>query len=129
MLSPIDLSSCFIIERAHRIPSRALPPGAPPRPFIMKVLNYRDAILMAARKKEEIKFDYARLSFYPDFTAEVQKKWRPFTQVRSHLRELGLKYAMLYPLNCMSKIKPASSTHQKRRLSGRTVNPLMASLQ
>lgn len=99
LLSPITLSPCFIIERAHRIPTRALPPGAPARPFIIKVLNYRDrdAILTAARKKGTVTFENTRLSFYPDFTADVQKKRRQFTQIRSRLRDLGLKYAMIYP--------------------------------
>lgn len=99
VLSPITLSASFVIERAHRIPTRPLPPGAPPRPFIMKVLNYRDrdGILAAARQKGEISYENTRLSFYPDFTADVQKKRRQFSQVRSRLRELGLKYSMLYP--------------------------------
>lgn len=98
-LSPIELSPCFIIECAHRILTRALPPGAPTRPFIMKLLNYRDrdAIIAAARKKGTVKYKSATISFYPDFTADVHKKIRQFTQVRARLRELGLKYTMLYP--------------------------------
>lgn len=107
LLSPITLSSCFIIERAHRIPTRALPPGAPVRPFIIKVLNYRDrdTILAAARKKGTVTYENARLSFYPDFTADVQKKRRQFTSVRSRLRELGLKYAMLYPTKLRVQVR------------------------
>lgn len=111
VLSPVALSPCFIIERAHRIPTRTLPPGAPPRPFIMKILNYRDrdAILAAARQKGEILYGNTKLSFYPDFTADVQKKRRQFSQIRVRLRELGLKYAMLYPTRL--RVQDRDKTH------------------
>lgn len=111
VLSPLTLSTCFVIERAHRIPTKALPPGAPPRPFIMKVLNYRDrdVILAAARQKGEILYENTKLSFYPDFTAEVQKQRRQFSQVRTRLRDLGLKYAMLYPTKL--RVQDQDRTH------------------
>lgn len=99
VLAPIVFSPSFVVERAHRVPTRPLPPGAPPRPFILKLLNYRDRdlILSAARRKGDIAYENSKLSFYPDFTSEVQKKRRQFTHVRSRLRTAGIKYAMLYP--------------------------------
>lgn len=44
-------SPIFSVERAHRVPGSPLPPGAPPRPFLFKLLNCkdRDAILFSAR--------------------------------------------------------------------------------
>lgn len=68
-LSPIELFPCFIVEPANRIPTLALPPGAPPCPFIIKILNYRDrdAIIAAARRKGKLTYENAKLSFYPDF--------------------------------------------------------------
>ncbi|XP_040286136.1 zinc finger protein 436-like [Bufo bufo] len=89
----------FVVERAHRIPFKPLPPGAPMPPFILRVLNYggRDAILAAARQLQDIKFENSRISFYPDFSSEVQKLRRQFTAVRACLREKGFRYAMLYP--------------------------------
>ncbi|KAM9316655.1 proto-oncogene tyrosine-protein kinase ROS [Gastrophryne carolinensis] len=79
-LAPVNLTTFFTVERAHRIPMRPLPPGTPPRPFIFKVLHYRDrdAILAAARMKGAVTFNNARLSFFPDFTSEVQKLRRSF---------------------------------------------------
>lgn len=45
-----SLSSMFSVERAHRVPACPLPPDAPPRPFLFKMLNYnnRDIILSKA---------------------------------------------------------------------------------
>lgn len=73
---PINLS-----QWAHKIPTWSLPPEALPWPFIMRVLNYRGrhAILGATRKKEEIKYENTRLSFYPVFTSDIQRKRRQFT--------------------------------------------------
>ncbi|XP_073467632.1 uncharacterized protein [Aquarana catesbeiana] len=50
-------------------------PGEPPRPFLFKLLNFkdRDAILHLARTKgEAMKIDDVRISFYPDFSAVLQ---------------------------------------------------------
>lgn len=42
-----SVSPFFAIERAHRVLTRPLPPGAPPRPILLKLLHYcdRDSIL------------------------------------------------------------------------------------
>ncbi|KAM9320225.1 LOW QUALITY PROTEIN: X-linked retinitis pigmentosa GTPase regulator [Gastrophryne carolinensis] len=93
VLAPEGLSPFFVVERAHRIPFRPPPPGAPPRPFILKLLNFRDrdTILMAARKRRDILFDGAKLSFFPDFTSEVQKQRRSFNEVRARLRAKNIR--------------------------------------
>lgn len=36
------LSPLFAIERAHRVPMRPLPPGAPPRTVLIKLLHFKD---------------------------------------------------------------------------------------
>ncbi|KAJ1123046.1 hypothetical protein NDU88_001519 [Pleurodeles waltl] len=50
------LSVHFVVERAHRIPGRKPIPGAPVRPFIAWILNYRDrdVILQVAREMDPI---------------------------------------------------------------------------
>lgn len=67
-------SPMFAVERAHQVPARPPPPGAPPRPFLFRLLNYkdRDAILNKARTAGTLKVDNAKVSLFPDFSAEVQ---------------------------------------------------------
>lgn len=95
-----SFSKMFAVERAHRVPAKPPRPGEPPRPFLFKVLNFkdRDAILQHARAKGDLmKIDNARISFYPDFSAEVQRRRAKFTEVKKPLRKYAVTYAMLYP--------------------------------
>lgn len=93
------LSPLYAVERAHRVPTRMLPPGAPPRPVLVRVLHYkdRDAILRAARDLPELAIDNSRISIFPDFSAEVQRRRMQFTAVKKRFRDLQIPYAMLYP--------------------------------
>lgn len=36
------LTPLYAVERAHRVPMRPLPPGAPPRPVLIKLLHFKD---------------------------------------------------------------------------------------
>lgn len=87
------------MERAHRVPGRPPPQGAPPRSMLAKLLHYRDreAVLRCAREQANVKFNGVRMSFYPDFSAEVQRNRAKFSEVKKRLRALQLPYAMLYP--------------------------------
>lgn len=78
---------------------RPLPPGAPPRPVLIKLLHFkdRDIILWQARDLEGAGINGCRVSFYPDFSAEVQKRRMQFQDVKRRLRALQVPYAMLYP--------------------------------
>ena len=93
-------SPMFTVERAHRVPARPPAPGAPPRPFLFKFLNYkdRDAVLRLARlNPAALKIDNTKVSMFPDFSADLQKQRAKFMDVKRRLRDLDLKYAMLYP--------------------------------
>lgn len=105
------LSPFFAIERAHRVPTRSPPPGAPPRPILMKLLHFRDrdAILRAARDKGEISIHGHRVSFYPDFSNDVQKKRMQFLDIKKRLRGLGVSYSMLYPAKL--RVAALDATH------------------
>lgn len=93
------LSPLFAVERAHRVPMRPLPPGNPPRAMLVRILNCRDrdVILRKAREVEDLSVDGQRVSIFPDFSAEVQKRRLKFVDVKKRLRDLHLPYAMLYP--------------------------------
>lgn len=88
-----------MIERAHRTPPHPPPEGAPPRSIIARILNFQDkvAILRIAREKGPLKYNGNNISIYPDFSAEIQRQRISFSAVKNHLREEGLKYAMLFP--------------------------------
>ena len=86
----------YSVERAHRVPPRPLPPGNPPRTMLAKLLNFKDKeiILRLARERRNIQFNGVRVSFYPDFSAEVQRRRAKFGEVKRRLQRLR---AMLYP--------------------------------
>lgn len=67
------LSSLFAIEQAHSVPMRPPPSGAPPRPLLAKLLNFRDeaTILHTAHNLPEFKFNGDRISIFPAFSAAV----------------------------------------------------------
>lgn len=99
LLSLQDLPPTYVIERAHRVPTGNRPPGAFPRPFLVRFLNYRDRdmILTQARKQQDLRYENAKIMLFPDFSAATQYKRRSFNEVRRRLREKEIRYSMLYP--------------------------------
>lgn len=84
-----------MVERANRVPTGACPLGALPWPFLVRFLNYRDfdMLLAEARKQQDLKFEKACAMFFPDFSAETQRKRRSFTDVRRWLRDKKINTA------------------------------------
>lgn len=70
-----------------------------PRTFIAKILNFkhRDAALKLAREKGNIPFGNVKVAVFPDFSAEVQRRRQGFMEAKRKLRDIHLKYAMLFP--------------------------------
>lgn len=68
--------------------------------MLARILHYRDRkkVLRLAREKSDIRFNGVRVSFYSDFSAEVQKQCTKFIEFKQRLCRLGLVYAMLYPV-------------------------------
>lgn len=102
LISLLDLPAMpptFVVERAHRIPPTPPIPGNPPRPLLLRLLNSRDRdrILAAARAKQELRFNNAKIMLFPDYSPEVQQRRRAFTEVRRRLKDKGLKFSLLYP--------------------------------
>lgn len=69
-------SVMFAVERAHRIPARPPPPGAPPRTFIAKFLNFRDRdkILKLTRERGNIQIGNSQIAVFPVFPARCKEK-------------------------------------------------------
>lgn len=93
------LTGHFSVERAHRLPARPLQQGRPARPFIVRILDYkdRDLLLRKARDKAPISYENKTISLYPDYTLSVQKVTASFLAAKRQLREHNLKYALLFP--------------------------------
>lgn len=94
-------SATFAFERAHCMPARQPPQGAPPRTFIAKLLNYkdRDEALRMAGVKSNIPIGNVKVAIFPDFSTEVQKRRQFFTEAKRRLRIKNLKYSIAVP--CM----------------------------
>lgn len=99
LLNLTEVTPTYVVERAHRVPTGRSIPGAPPRPFLVRFLNFRDRdrILREARKHPTLPFEHTVVHLYPDFSADLQRRRKTFTDIRRRLRERDIKYSMLYP--------------------------------
>lgn len=99
LLPTAQLSPYFAVERAHRVPPRPGPEGAPPRTFILRLLNFRDhdELLRASRAAGDLPFQNIKLLLFPDYTMETQRQRRSFDAVKAALRKKGIKYSVLFP--------------------------------
>lgn len=57
----------------------------------------RDTALRMAREKGDTIWQGSKLALFPDFTPMVQEARRKYNGVKATLRNLGLRYGMLYP--------------------------------
>lgn len=97
LLPQASFSPYFAVERAHRMPSARGPPGAPPRTFIFRLLNFRDRdlVLREAPKLEELRHENVKIMLFPNYSMETQQQRRTFDHVKTQLRTRGMKYNML----------------------------------
>lgn len=104
-----DMSATFVVKKAHIISFRSPKLGGPPRPFLLRLLNYRarDCILTTARTRSDLQYENAKLLFFPDYPPEIQQQRRAYTEVRKRLRENGTKFSFIYP----SKLRVTDGTH------------------
>ena len=94
-----SFSQAFTIERAHRVPFKPPPTGGRPRSMLLKFLNYRDkeSLLRKSREMGEVFFEGSKVSFYPDFSPQLQKRRAGFLEVKRKMQRAKLPYALLYP--------------------------------
>lgn len=88
----------YVVERARRVCTGVRPPGAFPRSFLVRFLNYRDRdmILAQSKKHQELRHENARVMLFPFFSAATQQKRCSFNDIRKRLREKEIQYSMLY---------------------------------
>lgn len=95
ILGNANFTSPVTLERAHRIGKKS----DRPRPLIAKFLNFRDKekVLRLARSKGEMTYENKKISFYPDYSADLQRRRDEFLDVKRVLREKEVEYALIYP--------------------------------
>lgn len=62
-----------------------------------------------ARERKDLEIDGHKVSFYPDFSSEIQKKQMQFFDVKRRLRALNVPYSMQYPTKL--RVVAMDSTH------------------
>lgn len=69
------LASPMVIERAHRLSGPKPVGNGPPRPLIMKFLNYKDKVRVenAARQRSKVLYKDRQVMLFPDVSAELHK--------------------------------------------------------
>uniref|UniRef100_A0A671WIR9 L1 transposable element RRM domain-containing protein n=1 Tax=Sparus aurata TaxID=8175 RepID=A0A671WIR9_SPAAU len=99
LLDEENFTSLPVIERAHRSPTtRRQMTKTGPRPILVKFLLLQDKVklLRLAQAKRELFFNGCTIHIYPDYSAWVLQKWREFNNIKKKLRELNIKYSLLY---------------------------------
>uniref|UniRef100_H3A9M4 L1 transposable element RRM domain-containing protein n=1 Tax=Latimeria chalumnae TaxID=7897 RepID=H3A9M4_LATCH len=98
-LLDLEVGQTLEIERAHHTLAPRPTSEQRPRAFIMKFLRYpiRELLLRTARNKSQIKWKDHRISFFPDWSRDLQQKRQRFWEVRRSLREKNIKYGLFYP--------------------------------
>lgn len=81
------------------VPPRPGPDGAPPRTFILLLMNFRDRdeLLRAARQAGNLPYHNVKLMLFPDYTVETQRQRRSFDGVKAALWAKGISYSILFP--------------------------------
>lgn len=116
----------YVLERSLRVPARPCC-LAPLWPIVVKLLYYRDwdHILNQASLWGDIMVDNHRIMLFPDFTREVQKQRPSFVDVKKHLRQLGLRYDMMFPARPRATTGDTCTSSHERNHFG---NGMVASL-
>ncbi|KAJ4942918.1 hypothetical protein JOQ06_005430 [Pogonophryne albipinna] len=79
---------------------------------MIELLNFQDKvkILRLAREKKSLDYNGKHISIYPDFSPELTRRRRSFDPVKRKLRELNMKYFLLYPCTlCVKDLNSSSS--------------------
>lgn len=103
LLPDARLPPHYAVERAHRIPPKPGPLGAPPRTFILRLLNCRDRdeILRASRGMGDLRYQNNKLMIFPDYSVETQKLIKSFDHVKAAERVRNIHYSVLFPARFM----------------------------
>lgn len=107
------------IERAHRVPGRALKTASPyPRAVLVRFHNYvdKERVITAARElgngEKALMFGNSKVKIFQDFSAAVLRKRKQFDEVKKRLKAAGATYAQLYPASLKVTYRGATNVFQ-----------------
>ncbi|KAJ1083537.1 hypothetical protein NDU88_003695 [Pleurodeles waltl] len=92
-----ELSTQFVIERAHRVPGTIPKLGSRLRPLLARILNFRDqdAILRMASMQHPLHIANHKIWISPD-AQEVQVRHKSFGKVQGEFQRRNLQYTMIF---------------------------------
>ncbi|KAL1252306.1 hypothetical protein QQF64_020102 [Cirrhinus molitorella] len=75
----------------------------------------KQRVLDASRRLSangDLRYEDSKVSFYQDFSASVIRRRKEFNAVKQRLREMGVRYAMLYPAKLQVSIGNSSKVFE-----------------
>ncbi|KAJ8004314.1 hypothetical protein DPEC_G00157840 [Dallia pectoralis] len=95
-----NFATPITLERPHCIGKRS----DRPRPLIAKFLKFGDKekALRLARSKGEMTHENKSISFYPDYSADLQRRRDEFRDVKRALQK-EVEYALIFPVQLRVK--------------------------
>lgn len=98
LLGEENFQSPVVIDRAHRILGRQPAAGAKPRAIIARVHFYREKErILRIRRERQLEYKGNKVLIFPDYTTEVMRQRREYTEVLQKLRELKMDHSLLFP--------------------------------
>ncbi|KAE8289465.1 hypothetical protein D5F01_LYC11166 [Larimichthys crocea] len=72
--------------------------GAKPHAIIARVHFYREKeFILRLRRERQLEYKGNKVLIFPDYTAEVMRQWREYTEAQQRLRELKVEHSLLFP--------------------------------
>ena len=98
--------SPVVIDRAHRTLRPPPAVGAKPRAIIARVHFYREKErILRLRRERQLEYKGNKVLIFPDYTPEVMRQRREYTEVLRMLRELKVEHSLLFPARLRIKHK------------------------
>uniref|UniRef100_A0A8C9YHW0 L1 transposable element RRM domain-containing protein n=1 Tax=Sander lucioperca TaxID=283035 RepID=A0A8C9YHW0_SANLU len=106
LFSDDGFQSPVVIDRAHRTLRPPPTVGAKPRAIIARVHFYREKeLILRLRRERQLEYKGNKVLIFPDYTPEVMRQRREYTEVLRMLRELKVEHSLLFPARLRIKHK------------------------
>lgn len=93
-----NFQSPVVIDRAHRVLRPPPAAGAKPRAIIARVHFFREKErILRLRRDRQLEYKGNKVLIFPDYTPEVMRQRREFTDTLRMLRELKVEHSLLFP--------------------------------
>lgn len=101
-----SFQSPVVIDRAHRTLRPPPTAGAKPRAIIARVHFYREKeLILRLRRERQLEYKGNKVLMFPDYTPEVMRQRREYTEAQRMLRELKVEHSLLFPARLRIKHK------------------------